>query len=107
MDLGELTIDKAKEFIGAKFEVKKKDGGTTSMTLDDVQTLDLRQRRRPRSNAPVPKREPFALYFLGDPSFVLPQGCYDFTTEAVAWAGLFIVPIGQDAQATEYEAVFT
>lgn len=106
MDLAELTIETAKPLAGTVFEVSLPDGGTTKMTLDDALTLDVRQRRRGRG-APVPKREPFSLYFLGDPSFVLPQGMYDFRSENVTLEHLFIVPIGQDAQATEYEAVFT
>lgn len=107
MDLGDLTLDIAKPLVGTKFDVALPEGRTTSMTLDDVQTLDVRQRRRPRSNAPKPKREPFSLYFLGDPSMVVPQGTYDFRSDALQLDQLFIVPIGQDEEATEYEAVFT
>lgn len=107
MDLGELTIEAAKPLIGTKFEVALSKGGTAAVTLDDAQTLDIRQRRRPRSNAPKPKREPFSLYFLGDPSMILAQGTYDFSSEAIMLLGLFIVPIGRDDEATEYEAVFT
>ena len=106
MDLGELTLEKAKPLVGTKFEVTLPEGGSTAMTLDEVSTLDVRQRRRVRG-APVPKREPFSLYFLGDPSIVVPQGTYDFTSDRVEFKQLFIVPVGQDEQATEYEAVFT
>jgi hypothetical protein len=106
MNLAELTIEAAKPLAGTVFEVALPDGGTTQMKLDDALTLDVRQRRRVRG-APTPKREPFSLYFLGEPSFVLPQGMYDFTSEALTLEGLFIVPVGQDDQNTEYEAVFT
>lgn len=106
MNLSELTIETAKPLAGTVFEVELPDGGTTKMTLDDALTLDVRQRRRARG-APLPKREPFSLYFLGDPTLVLPQGMYDFKSDSVTLESLFIVPIGHDEQHTEYEAVFT
>lgn len=106
MNLGELTIETAKPLTGTVFTVTLPNGSTTTMKLDDALTLDVRQRRRTRGG-PIPKREPFALYFLGDPSMVLPQGMYDFTSETVTFESLFIVPVGQDTEATEYEAVFT
>lgn len=105
MDLGELTIETARPLVGTTFAVSLPEGGTASLKLDDVQTLDVRQRRRAR--APQPKREPFSLYFLGEPSLILPQGTYDFSSSAVQFDGLFIVPIGRDDEFTEYEAVFT
>jgi len=106
MDLGDLTLEKALPLVGTNFEVTLPDGATTTMQLDEAVTLDVRQRRRARK-AVVPNREPFSLYFLGDPKMLLPQGTYDFTSEAVQFEGLFIVPIGQDEDATEYEAIFT
>jgi len=106
MDLGELTLEKALPLVGTNFDVTLPDGGTTSVKLDEALTLDVRQRRRPRGE-PKMKREPFSLYFLGDPKILLPQGTYDFNSEAVQFEGLFIVPIGHDEEATEYEAVFT
>ena len=54
-----------------------------------------------------PKRDAFALYLLGDPSLVLPQGMYTLRGREATFENLFIVPIGQDETATEYEAVFT
>src|SRR5437660_4853985 len=106
MNLGELTIETAKPLTGTVFTLTLPDGSTTTMKLDDALTLDVRQRRRARG-APVSKREPFALYFLGDPSMVIPQGMYDFTSDAMTIESLFIVPVGHDSEATEYEAVFT
>lgn len=107
MNLAELTIETARPLVGTKFTVLLPEGQTTTMTLDDVQTLDVRQRRRPRSNAPKPKREPFSLYFLGDPKLLLPQGMYDVVSDAIELRGMFIVPLSQDEECTEYEAVFT
>ena len=38
---------------------------------------------------------------------ILPQAMYTFRGETHTIEKLFIVPIGQDGDATEYEAVFT
>ena len=38
---------------------------------------------------------------------ILPQAMYTFRGETQTFERLFIVPIGQDDEATEYEAVFT
>lgn len=106
MDLSELTLESAKALVGTTFEVTLEDGTTTTLTLDEALPFDVKQRRRQRSGA-APKRESFALYFVGAPSTIVPQGMYPFRSENVSFDQLFIVPIGQDAEATEYEACFT
>jgi hypothetical protein len=50
---------------------------------------------------------PFALYFLGPRSPILPQAIYTLRGDAVTFDQLFIVPVGQKGEGTEYEAVFT
>lgn len=104
--LGELTLERAKSLQGMQFDMDLPDGRTVTMRLDDAVSYDVRQRRRPRS-APVPKREPFGIYLLGSPSEVIPQGTYTLHCDAAVLENVFIVPVGQDAEATEYEAVFT
>lgn len=106
MDLGDLNLEKAKEMVGTTFEVALPDGTTTSMKLDEALAFDVKQRRRARADVKT-RREAFALYFLGTPSMVVPQGTYPFRSENVSFAGLFIVPIGRDEEATEYEACFS
>jgi len=93
----------AQPLVGTTFTLMLEDGRITTMKLDEALPYDLRQRRR----RAAPKRESFSLYFLGDPAIVLPQGMYTFRSEAMTFENLFIVPIGRDEQATEYEAVFT
>jgi hypothetical protein len=102
MRLDELTIESAKTLEGTVFSVAIADGGTTSMTLEEALPIEIRQRRR---RVPL-KREPFSLYFLGDPAIVLAQGTYTLRSESNTFE-LFIVPIGQYEEGTEYEAVFT
>jgi hypothetical protein len=103
MDLAELTLEKAKELEGTLFKVTLPDGGSTTMKLDEAVAMEVRQRRRRTAL----KREPFSLYFLGEPTKVLPQGIYHFESEAAKFEALFIVPVSRDGEATEYEAVFT
>jgi hypothetical protein len=105
MDLAELTYEKAKAIEGTVFQVTLPDDTTAELKLDEVIRYDTRQRRRPRGV--TPKREPFSLYFLGPRSPVLPQAIYTFRSATETFEHLFIVPIGQDETATEYEAVFT
>jgi len=104
MDLADLTIEAIKPYVGTVFEISLPDGNTTSLTLDDALPYEVHQRRGSRHK---PKREPFSLYLLGDPSLILPQGMYELRSEAMTFDGLFIVPVGRDDKATEYEAVFT
>lgn len=105
MDLGELTYEKAKALEGTLFQVELSDGESVELKLDEALPYESRQRRPPRGA--TRKREPFSLYFLGPVSPLLPQSIYNFSSEAATFEKLFIVPIGQDEVATEYEAVFT
>jgi len=103
MDLGDLTFEAAKPLVGTTFEVTLENGRTTTLRLDEALPYEVRQRRQRTK----PKRDAFALYLLGDPSLVLPQGMYTLRGREATFENLFIVPIGQDETATEYEAVFT
>ena len=103
MDLGDFTIDVAKTLIGTKFDVALEDGGTTTLTLEEALPYEFRARRSKFK----PKRESFSLHLVGDPAIVLPQGTYALRSEAASFDEIFIVPVGRDDEATEYEAVFT
>lgn len=105
MDLAALTYDIAKELEGTTFQVDLPDGTNLTMKLDEVLRYETRARRPARTKAP--RREPFSLYFVGPVDPILPQAMYTFRGEAVTFEKLFVVPIGQDVDATEYEAVFT
>ena len=106
MELSDLTLDRARALAGTTFAVGLPDGASTTVVLDEALPYDLRPHRRARAGH-VPRRDPFALYFLGDPAMILPQGTYRLESATATFEMLFIVPIGHDAQATEYEAVFT
>src|SRR5262245_40085393 len=107
MNLRDLTIETAKPLEGTKFQVTLPDGRTTPMTLDEVLPFGRPGHRGARRRAGAkPLREPFSLYLVGDPSVLLPQGMYTLRGEVETLENVFLVPIGQDEQATEYEAVF-
>ena len=103
MNLADLTLDNIQPFLGTVFDVTLDDGKTTQLRLDEAARFEVRQRRQRAK----PRREPFSLYLLGDPALVLPQGMYTLRSEALTLEDLFIVPLGKDEQASEYEAVFT
>jgi hypothetical protein len=105
MDLATLTYETAKNLEGTTFQVELPDGSGVPMKLEEVLLYETRRRRPVRGKAP--RREPFSLYFAGPPSPILPQAMYTFRAETLNLEKLFIVPIGQDDEATEYEAVFT
>jgi len=106
MDLGELTIESAKELEGTTFELLLPDDSKIDMKVEEVVPFPTHQRRRGRGG-PATNRAPFSIYFLGPPSLVLPQGMYTFRSPSMTFDQLFIVPVGHDEEATEYEAVFT
>ena len=105
MDLAELTYESAKNLEGTTFQIDLPDGTIVAMKLEEVLRYETRQRRSVRAKAP--RREPFSLYFAGPPSPILAQAIYTFRGETVTFDKLFIVPVGQDDDATEYEAVIT
>ena len=104
MELNELTFERAKALEGTVFQVETPDGTTVPIRLDEVLRFDMPQQRR---RAPARKREPFSLFFVGPVSPMLPQAMYTFRAEELTLKTMFIVPIGQDAEGTDYEAVFT
>lgn len=105
MDLSDLTIETAAPLAGTLFEVALADGTKTTLKLDEAVRYE-RSARRVRG-AVQPRREAFAIYFLGAPEIVLPQGIYTLRAAAATFEQIFLVPIGRDAEATEYEAIFT
>src|SRR5262245_36129388 len=107
MDLRDLTVETAKPLEATTFHITLPDGRTTPITLQEVQPFAPGGRRRTARKADASKafREPFSLYFVGDPAIVLPQGMYTLRSDRETLENVFIVPLGHDDQGTEYEAV--
>jgi hypothetical protein len=105
MDLAALTYESAKALEGTSFQIDLPDGTVVPMKLEEVLRYEVRQRRITRGKAP--RREPFSMYFAGPPAPILAQAIYTLRGDTVTFEKLFIVPIGRDDGATDYEAVFT
>ena len=100
MELADLTYETAKPLAGTTFEVALPGGLATTLVLETIEGS-----ASPPARAGA--RAPFSLFFAGPASMVLPQGTYRLCSERATWEAIFIVPIGRDAQATRYQAVFT
>ena len=53
------------------------------------------------------RRAPFSIVFRGPPAPLLPQRIYRLENDELGALEIFLVPVGSNAEATEYEAVFT
>jgi hypothetical protein len=105
VNLADLTLEIVKPMIGTAFELAQPGGAPLTMTLADALPFETHARRSART-ASTPRRVPFSLYFLGPPAPILPQAMYTLRHERFTLEHVFIVPIGADAKAVEYEAVF-
>jgi len=100
-----LTRESFEPLIGQKFKLSLEDARTFDLELTDVEALPVAGRGR--RSGPPPKREPFSLFFTGEP--LLPQAMYPLQHDAFGKEPLkiFIVPVGKKESGYEYEAVFT
>jgi hypothetical protein len=93
-------------FSAEEFEAVR---GTSFRTrADDVGLPDLRLESVDRFDAPAgaPRRDPFALVFVG-PQPALEQRIYTLSHTELGEVDIFLVPIGLDADGSvRYEAVF-
>jgi hypothetical protein len=106
MDLATLTYDSVKPLEGAAFRVALADGTVVTLSLDGVLSYESRETHRTGA-ATASRRSPFALCFSGPRTPILPQAMYTLRGDAATFEQLFIVPVGQDRERTQYEAVFT
>jgi len=103
--LDKLTYESFQPLIGQKFKVSIDEAQTFEFELTDVEALQVGRRSR-RPGAP-PRRQPFSLFFTGEP--LLPQAMYPLQHDAFGKdpLNIFIVPVGKVEGGYEYEAVFT
>ncbi len=98
--LEQLTVETFQPHVDSSFWVEFPTGGKVELRL-------VRAAKVMESEAARLERHPFSLYFVGPKSFRLPQQIYHLTHPALEPLDLFLVPIGEDANAFQYEAVFT
>jgi hypothetical protein len=98
--LDQLTIDFFEPLVGSSFWAVFETGGKVELRLERVA-------RVMESEAARLKRTAFSLFFRGPKSLKLPQQIYNLSHEAFAEPqGIFLVPVGEEANGYIYEAVF-
>lgn len=97
VNLDELTLADFEPLVGERFALRADAVGTLDVALASATTLG------PRPGG----RDPFTLVFSGPREPIAPQATYRFEHAALGSLELFVVPIGQDATSTSYEAIFT
>jgi hypothetical protein len=98
--LDKLTVAMFAEQIGKTFRLEREAGPPLDLILAEARDLSI------RSSQPATRREPFSLLFRGPARPILPQHIYALENEALGRLEIFLVPIGADAGAVEYEAIF-
>jgi hypothetical protein len=80
------------------------------LRVDETRIIDLTLRRvdaRGPVGSESGRRRPFSLVFEAQPGPVVPQRMYQVEHAAMGRLDLFLVPIGREAEAVLYEAVFS
>lgn len=98
--LDQLTVETFEPHVGTSFWVEFPNGGKVELRL-------TRAAKVMESEAARLPRHPFSLYFIGPKSYLLEQQIYRVTHPEMEALEIFLVPVGADAQAYQYEAVFT
>jgi hypothetical protein len=98
--LDQLTVEIFEPHVGSSFWVEFPNGHKVELRL-------TRAAKVMESEAAELPRHPFSLYFVGPISFRLEQQIYHVSHPALEPMDIFLVPVGQDAQSFQYEAVFT
>ncbi len=95
MKLEELHQEGFTEYIDSEFRVMDHPSGEFALRLVEV-----------NDRMTTPRQEIFSLLFHGPAGFFLPQGIYRLKHGDLGELDLFLVPVGQDQQGFQYEAVF-
>lgn len=95
MTLQELHVDRFAGQIQSDFEVMDNPEIALSLRL-----VEVNDRSKP------PRQETFVLLFHGPAQYFLPQGIHKLNHPTLGEIDLFLVPVAQDAEGFQYEAVF-
>jgi hypothetical protein len=98
--LDQVTMETFEPLVGTSFWAEFPNGGKVELRL-------VRAAKVMESEAARLPRHPFSLFFIGPKSFKLPQQTYHLTHESMSDPlDIFLVPVGEDANTYQYEAVF-
>ena len=98
--LDQLTVESFEPLVGTSFWAEFPNGSKVELRL-------VRAAKVMESEAARLPRHPFSLYFIGPKSYRLPQRIYHLAHESAEAMDIFLVPVGEDANTYQYEAVFT
>ena len=97
-----FTLATFEPLVGERFQIPA-DPGPIDVVLAEANAPAPGERADPRDGGP---RSPFSIVFRGPLVPILPQRIYEFRHDTLGSFELFIVPIGPDDGAMQYEAVF-
>jgi len=100
LDLAHLTLAAGDNLVGQDFVRPNPDGPNITLRLITAE----RVRRDPAVSDTTDR--PFSLLFRGPANPRLTQGMHDLEHPRQPFTGLFLVPVGSDADGMLYEAVF-
>lgn len=95
--LGEITADDFLPHVKTSFALRRDDGQESDLTLNEVTQYQ---------HVSKTGRRQFSLIFIGTPGEILPQRIYPLSHSQFGTLEIFLVPIGQTEEGTEYQAVF-
>lgn len=98
--LDQVTIDTFEPYVGTSFWADFPNGAKVELRLTQVARVMVSELARLN-------RQPFSLFFSGPGSFLLKQHTYRLTHETLDPMEIFLVPVGQEGDGYQYEAVFT
>lgn len=98
--LDKLTMDTFEPHVGTSFFAEFPNGAKVELRLTGVGKVM-------ESEAARLARQPFSLWFDGPRSFLLQQATYRLVHDTLEPMEIFLVPVGAEANAYQYEAVFT
>lgn len=93
-----LTLDQFTLLCGERFGLQAEGIAPLSAELIEAEPL---------GSAMVNGRQPFSLVFAGPPAPVLPQQTYRLSHPRHPALDIFLVPVGADASAVQYQAIFS
>jgi len=76
-----------------------------TVTHED-QTIALKMTRLDKRDTAPKGWESFTILFDGPPSTVLPQATHELVNEEIGTVPVFLVPVAEDEQGFQYEAVY-
>lgn len=93
--LEELHVDQFRDCLNSDFQVVDDPPVDLALRLAEV-----------HDRSKSPQQEVFALLFHGPAQYFMPQGMYQLKHSGLGEIELFLVPVDQDSQGFQYEAVF-